>query len=207
MVERFLSIRADGESAMLGLLQLGENSDPLEVTRSLPEGCFLAGGDVMTRTLDRYLAKGFTGISILFAGITLVLLAAALRAWRPFALVTLCLGFSYAALLGLMSWLDLHWHAFTLPALLLSLGTGSDYFIHLILRLQGGASAAEARGSLGPALIVCAGSSILGFGSLITASSSGLAGMGVVCAAALALNLLAALLVMPMFWRGAQKRS
>lgn len=207
MVERFLSIRADGESAMLGLLQLGENSDPLEVTRSLPEGCFLAGGDVMTRTLDRYLAKGFTGISILFAGITLVLLAAALRAWRPFALVTLCLGFSYAALLGLMSWLDLRWHAFTLPALLLSLGTGSDYFIHLILRLQGGASAAEARGSLGPALIVCAGSSILGFGSLITASSSGLAGMGVVCAAALALNLLAALLVMPMFWRGAQKRS
>ena len=207
MVERFLSIRADGASALLGLLQLGVKSDPLEVTRSLPEGCYLAGGDVMTRTLDRYLAKGFTGISILFAGITLVLLAAALRAWRPFLLVTLCLGVSYAALLGLMAWLDLRWHAFTLPALLLSLGTGSDYFIHLILRLQGGASAAEARGALGPALIVCAGSSILGFGSLITASSSGLASMGVVCAAALALNLLAALLVMPMLWQATLKKS
>jgi predicted RND superfamily exporter protein len=200
MVERFLSIQADGECALLGLLQLGVDTDALVATQALPEGCYLAGGDVMTRTLDRYLAKGFTGISILFAGITLVLLAAALRAWRPFVLVTLCLGVSYAALLGLMAWLDLRWHAFTLPALLLSLGTGSDYFIHLILRLQRGASAAEARGALGPALIVCAGSSVLGFGSLITASSSGLASMGVVCAAALGLNLLAALLVMPSLW-------
>lgn len=207
MVERFLSIRADGTSALLGLLQLGVKSDPLEVSRSLPEGCFLAGGDVMTRTLDRYLAKGFTGISILFTGITLVLLAAALRAWRPFVLVTLGLGVSYAAMLGLMAWLDLRWHAFTLPALLLSLGTGSDYFIHVILRLQGGSSAAEVRGALGPALIVCAGSSILGFGSLITASSSGLASMGVVCAAALVLNLLAALLVMPILWQATQKKA
>jgi predicted RND superfamily exporter protein len=127
-------------------------------------------------------------------------LAFAFRAWRPFVLVVLCLGVSYAALLGLMAWLDLRWHAFTLPALLLSLGTGSDYFIHLILRMQGGATAAEARGELGPALVVCAGSSMLGFGSLVTASSSGLASMGVVCAAALGLNLVAALLVMPWLW-------
>jgi predicted exporter len=124
----------------------------------------------------------------------------ALRAWRPFVLVVLCLGVSYAALLGLIAWVDLRWHAFTLPALLLSLGTGSDYFIHLILRMQGGATAAVARGELGPALVVCAGSSMLGFGSLVTASSSGLASMGVVCAAALGLNLVAALLVMPWLW-------
>jgi predicted RND superfamily exporter protein len=41
---------------------------------------------------------------------------------------------------------------------------------------------------------------MLGFGSLVTASSSGLASMGVVCAAALGLNLVAALLVMPWLW-------
>ena len=206
MVERFLSIRADGGSALLGLLRLGSDAEPSIVARALPKGCHLAGGDVMTRTLDRYLEKGFTGISILFAVITLALLAVALRAWLPFTMVTLCLGFSYAALLGLMAWMDLRWHAFTLPALLLSLGTGSDYFIHLILRLQKGESAAEARAALAPALIVCAGSSILGFGSLMTASSSGLASMGVVCAAALGLNLLAALLVMPWIWENCWKK-
>ena len=200
LVERVVSLREDGGCALLGEVRLGKGVEIGAVTQALPEGCYLAGGDVMTRTLDRYLEKGFTGISVLFAVITLVLLAFAFRAWRPFVLVVLCLGVSYAALLGLMAWLDLRWHAFTLPALLLSLGTGSDYFIHLILRMQGGATAAEARGELGPALVVCAGSSMLGFGSLVTASSSGLASMGVVCAAALGLNLVAALLVMPWLW-------
>lgn len=200
LVERVVSVGGNGGGAVLGEVRLGEGVEVGAVTGVLPEGCYLAGGDVMTRTLDRYLAKGFTGISVLFAGITLVLLALALRAWRPFVLVVVCLGVSYAALLGLMAWLDLRWHAFTLPALLLSLGTGSDYFIHLILRMQGGATGAEARGRLGPALVVCAGSSMLGFGSLVTASSSGLASMGVVCAAALGLNLVAALLVMPCLW-------
>jgi predicted RND superfamily exporter protein len=41
---------------------------------------------------------------------------------------------------------------------------------------------------------------MLGFGSLVTAAISGLSSMGVVCAAALGLNLVAALLVMPWLW-------
>ena len=203
LLERVLSRPASSTSpgaALLGTLTLPANARPLDLQAALPAGCYPVGGGLLNATLDRYLSQGFVGISLLFASVTLLLLALALRAWRPWLLVTCCLALSYAALLGLMSWLDLRWNAFTLPALLLSLGTGSDYFIHLILRLQKGEATASSRAALAPALIVCAGSSILGFGSLLTASSAGLASMGLVCAAALALNLACALLVLPWLW-------
>ncbi len=200
LLERVLSLPPEGGGALLGSARLAGNHRAAEIAEKLPAGCHPAGGNVLTETLDRYLRRGFIGISIVFASVTLILLALAMRAWRPWLLVALCLGVSYAALLGLMSWLDLRWNAFTLPALLLSLGTGSDYFIHLILRLQKGELTASVRAALAPALIVCAGSSILGFGSLLAASSAGLASMGLVCAAALAMNLVCALLVMPWLW-------
>lgn len=200
LVERVLSLPAGGGGALLGAVQAAPATGLAALVDQLPEGCHLVGGNLLTQTLDRYLNRGFKGITFLFASLTLLLLAIALRAWRPWLLAALCLAVSYAALLGLMSWLDLRWNAFTLPALLLSLGTGSDYFIHLILRLQAGERSTDVRAALAPALIVCAGSSILGFGSLLTASSAGLASMGLVCAAALALNLISALLVMPWLW-------
>ncbi len=204
LVRRLVSVQPDGACALLGMVKLAEHTELADLRERLPEDCHPTGGGALASAMDHYLNQGFKGISLLFAAVTLLLLGAALRAWRPWLLVTFCLGVSYAALLGLMSWLDLSWNAFTLPALLLSLGTGSDYFIHLILRLQTGEPAASARGALAPALVVCAGSSVLGFGSLLTASSSGLASMGLVCAAALALNLVSALLLMPWLWQRLQ---
>lgn len=200
VTERLLSLPADGGAALLARAVLTQDTSAAELATLLPKGCHPVGGDLLTRTLDRFLTQGFRGISISFAAITMLLLALAFRAWRPWLMMVLCLSAGFAALLGMMSWLDLRWNAFTLPALLLSLGASNDYFMHLLFRLQKGESAAAARGALAPALTVCAGSSILGFGSLLTASNTGLVSLGLVCSAALALNWLSALFVMPWLW-------
>ncbi|MCB1228323.1 MAG: MMPL family transporter [Verrucomicrobiales bacterium] len=215
LAERLVSLPqpqdASPEAATLGRLNLRTSADPAQLQADAPEGVYLVGGGLMERTLDRYLQRGFAGVSLLFSLITLAILALALRAWRPLLLVSICIILSFSALLGLMSWLDLDWNAFTLPALLLSLGTGSDYFIHLILRIRREKSpgaAGRALAELAPALTVCGGSTILGFGSLLTAAIPGLSSMGLVCAAALALNLLTALTLLPwMAGNGSEKRA
>jgi predicted RND superfamily exporter protein len=89
---------------------------------------------------------------------------------------------------------------FTLPAILLSLGTGSDYAIHVLLRLKQRADSRTMREHLTAPLLVCAGGSVLGFASLTTAASAGLAQMGLVCSLAIGLNAIAAVVVMPRVW-------
>jgi predicted RND superfamily exporter protein len=133
------------------------------------------------------------------------LLALALRRLGPFLLTFVSLALSFAALIGGMAWFGIGWNSFTLPALLLSLGTGSDYFIYVVLELQEHGSPARMRARLVRPLLVCVGASVCGFGSLAWAGNLGLSSLGRVCALALALNVLAALFLMPWMWRVARR--
>ena len=151
--------------------------------------------------MDRFLRQGFVWLAVTFGAVTFGLLALALRRWRPFLLTFVSLALGFGALIGAMSWLGLPWNAFTLPALLLSLGTGSDYFIYVIFELEEHGSTQLMHSRLLRPLLVCVGNSVCGFGSLAWASNLGLASLGQVCALALAFNVLIALFVMPVLWR------
>lgn len=207
MLARLTSINASAKDCVtMGFVSLDPGVTARLFAKELPPGVFLTGGELLNQTLNHYLEDGFLGISILFGGLTLLLLAIALREWKSLGLVLLGLTWSYAGLLGAMSWLGIPWNVFTLPALLLSLGTGSDYFIYVILELRNSGTAPLMRARLGKAIIVCAGNSIIGFASLMSANSSGLASLGLVCALALTLNTLCALLVIPAWWGKYYKR-
>jgi predicted RND superfamily exporter protein len=119
-------------------------------------------------------------------------------------LVALMISLSFTALIGAMSWIGLTWNAFTLPALLLSLGTGSDYFIHVILDLKNHRALTGLHQRLFRPLLLCASTSAIGFGSLLLANSTGLANLGLVCALALVFNATTALGLMPWLWQKMQ---
>ncbi len=198
MLRRITSVRDGGKDcAALGFVTPTPGNASRQLSPGLPKDVFLAGPEVMNETLNRLLEKGFFGISLLFAFLTLALLAFALRSWRTLALVLLGITLSYASLLGSMSWFGLSWNFFTLPALLISLGTGSDYFIYVVLELTATPHVARMRQRIGRAIVVCVGNSVIGFASLLGANCTGLSNMGLVCALALTLNTLCALFVMP----------
>lgn len=202
MLHRVTSVLEHGkDSAALGYVTPAAGIVSKDLATTLPPGVFLTGPDVLNETLDALLEKGFVGISVLFGGVTLALLAFALRSWRSLALVLVCIVWSYAALLGSMAFLGVSWNFFTLPAMLLSLGTGSDYFIYVILELRQVPEPAAMRRRIGGAILICVGNSVIGFASLLGANCTGLASMGLVCALALSLNTLCALFVMPPLYR------
>lgn len=165
------------------------------------DGVYLAGSKLIGRVMERHLSRGFFWLAVTFGLVTLGLLAFALRRLGVFLLVCFSLTLSFGALIGAMAWLGVGWNSFTLPALLLSLGTGSDYFIYVVLELQEHGSVSRLRARLMRPLMVCVGASVCGFGSLAWAGTLGLSSLGRVCALALALNLLVALFLMPWIWR------
>jgi hypothetical protein len=165
-------------------------------------GVYLAGRRLLNRTLEYFMSTGFVKLAIIFGVATFGLLVFALRNWRALAVTAVSLALGFSALLGAMSWLGISWSAFTLPALLISLGTGSDYFIYVALDLeQRRGDAAGMRGELGQALIACGSVSTIGFASLGLATTTGLANMGIVCGIALAINMAIAIFLTPWAWR------
>lgn len=84
----------------------------------------------------------------------------------------------------------------------LVLGTGVDYsiFTQLALRRYGG-SLRMAYDSVGRALLLCGGTAIAAFGSLVWSSNAGMASVGEACAVGIAGNVLIAIFLAPVWWR------
>ena len=97
-----------------------------------------------------------------------------------------------------MAWLGIGWNFVNLGALLLALGAGLDYSIHMLYAFREHPDdPARACNTTGTALLVCALSTVVGFGSLAFASNLGLASLGLVCALAMAINALTTLFLLP----------
>jgi len=95
----------------------------------------------------------------------------------------------------------MEWNFFNLAAILLLLGTGTDYSILLLLRLQrNGGDIAEAHRDLGIVVCLCAFSAAAGFGSIAWANKIGLASLGKTCALGLVLDALISVFLLPRAW-------
>ncbi len=100
-----------------------------------------------------------------------------------------------------MSLLGLTWNFFNLAALLLLLGTGTDYSILLLLALRrNGGDVPAARRELFVVICLCACSASAGFGSISWANHLGLASLGQTCALGLLLDAAVSVFLIPPAW-------
>src|SRR5688572_24870906 len=116
------------------------------------------------------------------------------------SLASVCMG--GVALLTVMRIAGWEWNLMNLLALPLLLGAGVDYSIHMLssLRRTGG-NLNETLRTTGRALLLCGGTTVVGFGSLAWSSNAGLASLGKVCATGIAAVTLVSVFLLPVWWR------
>jgi predicted exporter len=133
--------------------------------------------------------------------IVILLLVIAFRSARAVGLFIVTTALVLACLAGAMSLLGMNWNFFNLAALLLLLGTGTDYSILLLLALKrNGGDVPAAQRELGLVICLCAFSASAGFGTISWANHIGLASLGQTCALGLVIDALISLFIMPRAW-------
>ncbi len=197
--------RAEGTCVALGLVEVPAGSAG-RVLREWPgalgeRGIFLSGWELLGLALAEHVRGRLWPVMGLMVGLVGLALWLTFRRWLEVALGFLCLGFSVTglgAIMGLMGW---SWNLLNLMALPLLLGAGVDYGLHVMhaLRRTGG-DVGEARATVGRALMLCAATTVAGFGSLAWASNAGMASLGRVCAAGVAVTYLVAVYLLPTWW-------
>lgn len=167
------------------------------------QGIYLTGWHKLGEALSQHalghgLLAGAAFLAVLFGALFL-----SLRSLRDTLLVLCITGLSLLSMTGLMRLFSLDWNFLNLCSVTLTIGAGVDYSIHMIfaLRQNNGDHAAAFR-DVGKALGLCAATTVVGFGSLATAQTVGLASLGINCALGVAMNALFALFVLPTLWRG-----
>ena len=172
------------------------------------EGIYLVSWNQLGEELGRTMPSEVLHIAVgLLTGILLIL-AIGLRDLRALLLFTLTTALVFGCLAGAMSLLGMKWGFFNLAAILLLLGTGTDYSILLLLALKrNGGDVPGARRELGLVIFLCASSAAAGFGSLAWAGNLGLASLGQTCALGLLIDGIISLFLLPRAWSFLRKTS
>ncbi len=162
------------------------------------EGVYLVSWKQLGRELQEVIPAEFGKVIVGLIGIVVVLLWFALRSVRDVLLFLAAIALVFAALAGTMTLLGLTWNLFNLAAILLLLGTGTDYSILLLLALKrNGGDTAAAHRELGLVIFLCSSSSAVGFATLGWANNIGLSSLGLTCALGLTLSALVAVFLLP----------
>jgi len=132
--------------------------------------------------------------------VVLLLIWMEFRAIVPtlYALVPTVLGLIWG--LGALGWAGVELDLFSIFAVLMFLGIGVDYGIHLVhptLRAQGTQSAHHAIARVGPAMLLAGLTTLVGFGTLIQSDYMPLYSLGLASSATIGMSLVAALLTLP----------
>ena len=177
-----------GEAQVAALERAVHEADPTATLTGLP---------LVNRELsDRFLPQFVRGLSI-GALIVVAIVVWAFRDWwlSLLALLPTAIGLVWAAgLLALAGWeLDL----FALFAVVTFVGIGVDYGIHLVQRYREEGDAARAIEDLAPVILVAAGITVLGYGTLVASSYPPLRSIGLVSAVSVAALAIASVVVLP----------
>jgi predicted RND superfamily exporter protein len=184
-----------------------EDIDRVErVVRAIGPPLRLTGIALVNRELEQRFRPDFlTGAALGVAGVAL-LLAIGFGRLRlvPLALLPTALGLLWTV--GIVSLAGVALDLFSAFALLVSIGIGVDYAVHVLYRRQtrpeGGMLGAIA--DVTPALVLAAATAIIGFGSLATSSYAPLRLFGLVSALAIGSCLIASIIVLPALIRDPQ---
>ncbi len=171
-----------------------------DLTPLLSDSVLLADWDATTRAIRRHLPAEFGRILGILLVLAVLILALTFRRPQELLWTGLSLACSSAITLGWMTLAGWNWNFVNAAALMICLGAGADYSIHMLLAMQKGQSVPQALDDTGRAILVCAMTSVAGFGSLAFASNLGLASLGQVCALALGANCLVATYLLPHLW-------
>lgn len=204
-----VAARAPGQFLALGLIYSATNrvtggkSSMLGVAEELAaQGVFISGWETLGNAIFARVKRDFWKVLVPMAALLLISLWFAFRNVTEVLLSLATLAFSGLALGTIMSLAGWSWNLLNLMALPLLLGAGVDYSIHLQLALRRhGGNLAVTRRSVGRALLLCAGTTVAGFGSNIWSSNAGLTSLGLVCATGIACAYLTANYLLPIWWR------
>ena len=166
------------------------------------EGIYLASWNLLGRELKRVVPPEMLRVmAAVFAGVILILFFG-LRSARAVALFAATTALVLACLLGAMTLLGIPLSFFNLAAMLLLLGTGTDYSVLLLLSLRRNrGDVGRAQREMGVVILLCCASAVAGFGSISWANNIGLSEMGRTCALGLAIDALVSLFLLPLAWR------
>lgn len=186
----------------LGRVEIADNTDPTPwIERLRQEGIHVTHWDRIGQELAGIAVQDLGRVLLPMGVLIPALLWFAFRRWTEVFLSLATLAFSTLALLTIMQLLGWSWNLINLMALPLLIGAGIDYSIHLQLALRrNNGDVARTRRTIGRAILLCAGSTIAGFGSLAAAGNLGLAALGQVCAVGIACSGLTACYLLPAWW-------
>lgn len=205
---RRVAHRADGQFLALGLVRAVPGHEDALVSVITGPGVWLTSWKQLGRELQQVIPGEFLRVIAGLLGIVLLLLWIAFRRLRDVLLFAATTALVFAALAGAMSLLGMTWNLFNIAAILLLLGTGTDYSILLLLALQrNGGDVPAAQRSLGLVIFLCATSAAAGFGTVGWANHIGLASLGRTCALGLVIDALVSVFVLPHAWRWINRRA
>ena len=171
-----------------------------------PDGVWLAGWEQLGRAILDVVQRDLSRVLVPTILLVLISLGLAFRRITDVVLSLATLAFSGICLLVVMTWAGWSWNLLNLMALPLLLGAGVDYSIHMQLALRRHhGNLSLARSTVGRALVLCAATTVAGFGSLAWSSNAGLASLGQVCSTGIALTAFTSIYLLPAWWRGATK--
>lgn len=192
----------DGTFLALGMVEPAPGMEGALADSFTDEGVYLVSWSALGADLKRTMPREILQVSLgLLAGILLIL-SIGLRNFRAIVLFAATTALVLACLAGAMALLGMKWGLFNMAAVLLLLGTGTDYSILLLLAIKrNGGDAARARKDLGLVILLCCTSAAAGFGSLAWAGNMGLATLGKTCALGLLIDGIISLFLLPKAWQ------
>ncbi|MCH2143162.1 MAG: MMPL family transporter [Phycisphaerales bacterium] len=137
--------------------------------------------------------RGFGTMTVVAAGLVLLLLLIESRGWREPLICVLALSIGAAWTLGLAEVVGLHLNLANFFAVPVLFGLGVDGAVHMIHRARHG----ESDGSTRRAVLLTGLTTMVGFGSLLLAAHRGLASLGGLMAIGCLACLVASLMVVP----------
>lgn len=209
---RRAAYRGESQTLAMGLVLPVADRDEQVAAAVEGPGVYLVSWTRLGAELKRVIPREFGIVIASLLGIVLLILAIAFRSARAVFLFTATSALVLACLAGAMSLLGMQWNFFDLAALLLLLGTGTDYSILLLLALRrNGGDAPAAQRELALVIVLCCSSAAAGFGTISWANNLGLASLGQTCALGLVIDAMISLFLLPPAWtllyRAAPRRS